>query len=359
MDDLIFLTLDSAKVIQEGNFVSFPLIASVSDVPLEGHGMVFKVGAFKSAIKKLKTDGIEKVPLLYNHDSNNIIGGLPVSSIFERKGVLTMTAELNLALSQARDVFELLKQKVLKEVSVGVVLDPGEVEYDDDTKLLNIEGVKQIREASIVFDAANSQARVSGFKATSFTDLPLADNTKPWDKASAVKRVRAFTDSEDSPTSRYKRSFFWFDSENSDNFTAYKLPFADVVGGRLVAVPRAISAVVGALKGARGGVNIPESDRAGVERHVNRYLVKMGKDKAFAQKEINEYDIRDCERFLRDNGLSTLASKTFISKIKESIQMSTVDDDDTHITRDDVSDRDALLNVKDNLRLARILQHKH
>jgi hypothetical protein len=48
---------------------------------------------------------------------------------------------------------------------------------------------------------------------TAFQDLPLAD--------------------------RDRDAHVWYDSANKDNFTAYKLLIADVIDGKLTAVPRA------------------------------------------------------------------------------------------------------------------------
>jgi len=79
------------------------------------------------------------------------------------------------------------------------------------------------------------------------------------------------------PNAKYKSAFFYY-GENSDNFTAYKLQFADIVDGRLVAVPRAIFAVAAVLQGARGGVNIPDSDKIKIKAKVAAYYAKMRKE---------------------------------------------------------------------------------
>jgi len=110
------------------------------------------------------------------------------------------------------------------------------------------------------------------------TDLPLADRDREWDGDAAVSRVREWAggpDKEDIDWSKYKRAFFWYDSEDSENFTSYKLPFADVINGTLTAVPRGIFAVAGVLSGARGGVDIPESDIDGIKSKVEKYYARM------------------------------------------------------------------------------------
>ena len=63
---------------------------------------------------------------------------------------------------------------------------------------------------------------------TSFQDLPLADRDREWDGDSAEeRRVRDWAGAEDGPTRRYPRdAHVWYDSDNKDNFTAYKLLIA-------------------------------------------------------------------------------------------------------------------------------------
>src|SRR5215217_7664492 len=100
---------------------------------------------------------------------------------------------------------------------------------------------------------------------TTFQDLPLADRDRSWDGAAAEKRVRAWAGAEDQPNERYRDAHVWYDAENKDNFTAYKLLVADVVDGRLKAVPRGVMAAGNVMQGARGGVDIPANDYAKVD----------------------------------------------------------------------------------------------
>ncbi|WGL51816.1 hypothetical protein P5P86_17905 [Nocardioides sp. BP30] len=111
---------------------------------------------------------------------------------------------------------------------------------------------------------------------TAFGDLPLADRDRPWDGAAAEKRVRAWAKAEDEPNQRYRDAHVWYDADSKQNFTAYKLLIADVVDGRLVAVPRGVMAAGNVVDGARGGVNLPEKDVARVKSHLAKYYRKMG-----------------------------------------------------------------------------------
>ena len=110
---------------------------------------------------------------------------------------------------------------------------------------------------------------------TSFQDLPLADRDRAWDGDAAEKRVRSWADAEDGPNEKYRDAHVWYDADKKDSFTAYKLLVADVVGGKLVAVPRGVMAAGNVMVGARGGVDLPAADRDRVKSHLAKYYAKM------------------------------------------------------------------------------------
>jgi len=113
---------------------------------------------------------------------------------------------------------------------------------------------------------------------TSFQDLPLADRDREWDGDAAEKRVRRWADAEDAPNAKYRDAHVWYDKDKKDNFTAYKLLIADVIGGRLQAVPRGVMAAAAVLQGSRGGVDLPPSDVDRVRSHLAKYYAKMGEE---------------------------------------------------------------------------------
>jgi hypothetical protein len=113
---------------------------------------------------------------------------------------------------------------------------------------------------------------------TAFQDLPLADREREWDGASAEKRVRSWADAEKEPNAKYRDAHVWYDAEKKDNFTAYKLLIADVIDGRLTAVPRGIMAAGNVMQGSRGGVDLPQDDIERVKSHLAKYYAKMNDD---------------------------------------------------------------------------------
>jgi hypothetical protein len=111
---------------------------------------------------------------------------------------------------------------------------------------------------------------------TAFQDLPLADRDRPWDGDAADQRVRKWADATDEPDAQYRDAHVWYDAGNKDEFGAYKLLIADVVDGRLKAVPRGVMAAGNVMQGARGGVDLPKSDVPRVKSHLAKYYAKMG-----------------------------------------------------------------------------------
>ncbi|MDQ0372421.1 hypothetical protein [Cellulomonas humilata] len=110
---------------------------------------------------------------------------------------------------------------------------------------------------------------------TAFGDLPLADRDRAWDGDAAEKRVRAWAKAEDEPNEKYRDAHVWYDADAKENFTAYKLLIADVIDGRLKAVPRGVFAAAAVMQGSRGGVDVPDKDRDRIKSHLAKYYAKL------------------------------------------------------------------------------------
>jgi hypothetical protein len=111
---------------------------------------------------------------------------------------------------------------------------------------------------------------------TTFQDLPLADRDREWDGAAAEKRVRQWAEAQDEPNEKYRDAHVWYDADAKQNFGSYKLLIADVVDGRLRAVPRGVMAAGNVMEGSRGGVDLPHKDIDRVKSHLAKYYGKMG-----------------------------------------------------------------------------------
>jgi len=238
----------------------------------------FSRGAFAESLIEFRAKN-RQIRLKDHH--GRTIGGFPIDRVFEDEKGLFGVGKINLELQQGREAFSLAKQGVISDFSIGFSVV--EFEMDDDIRTIHKAAVW---EGSIVDEPMNPEANITEVKAViPFQDLPLTDQTRVWESSAAVARVREFTNSDEAPSASYRRAFVWFDTAQSDQFGGYKLPIADIVNGKMVAVPRAIFAAAAAIQGARGGVDIPEIDRPKVVRHLERYYAKMGLDSPFGEKQ--------------------------------------------------------------------------
>ena len=110
-----------------------------------------------------------------------------------------------------------------------------------------------------------------------YRDLGTSDPAVPWDGSAEVS---------DAEVSDLKLMSTWFDAENPEIKTSYKLPHHKAAGGH-PAVLRGVYAAMGALLGARGGVNIPDSDKRGVYNHLAKH---------YAQYDVEPPEFRSYEK---------------------------------------------------------------
>ena len=154
-----------------------------------------------------------------------------------------------------------LKKLKIYEVS-PVILGAGV-----DTRVVDIK-VDRINAQSITADKLPDIPGIFVKQAIPSHQTDTVD--KEWDAAENVKRLKA-----DQDYAYYKQMFAWVDPEGDrSKKSSYKFPHHEVdEGGNIGAANvRACIAVIAALNGARGGTNIPDSDRKGVWNHVARHL---------------------------------------------------------------------------------------
>ena len=96
---------------------------------------------------------------------------------------------------------------------------------------------------------------------------PLADENAAWD---AGKEVR------EADVKQLKEMCAWYDSSKPDIKSSYKLPHHYV--RNFITVWNGVRAAMGALLGARGGVNIPDGDRKGVYNHLAKHYKEFDKE---------------------------------------------------------------------------------
>lgn len=81
----------------------------------------------------------------------------------------------------------------------------------------------------------------------------------------------------------------WVDSEDTDSKGSYKLPHHKADGHAVVW--KGVSAAMGALLGARGGVDVPDDDRKGIYSHLAKHYAEFDKEPPeFKEAEIATVD---------------------------------------------------------------------
>ncbi len=183
---------------------------------------------------------------------------------------------------EGQGVFNRIKAGALKEWSYGY--DALDKDFSKITvasvehTVRNLRTIKLFEYSPVLWGMNPATMTMSAKGVNGAVNLPLASRDMAWDSTAAEQRVREWAGAEDEPNAKYRRAFFWFDSDNPDVFGSYKLGFADIRDGKLVAIPRGLFAVAGVLQGARGGADIPESDQEQIKGRVSSYYGKMRRE---------------------------------------------------------------------------------
>ncbi|MEM3161833.1 MAG: hypothetical protein QW056_02430 [Candidatus Bathyarchaeia archaeon] len=176
------------------------------------------------------------------------------------------------------EVAEKIRRGLIRHVSVGAdyeridVVD-GRIPQGLHNAELSLVAVPGIPEANIQILEALRRSEVSE-KAVAPHETPKALEDRKWDAEAAEQRIRKWASSDGSGEKdkidwdKYREGFAWFNVENLEDFGSYKLPHHDVIDGELRVVWRGVTAAMGVLMGARGGVDIPHADRGAVYRHL-------------------------------------------------------------------------------------------
>lgn len=286
-----------------------------------GQDVVVK-GAFNDSLKRFTPK------LLWQHDME-----MPL-------GVFTEVYEDNIGLyvkgkMPKEDTFvsgrviPQMKVGSIGEMSIGFTIDESDVREDDNGNKARFITKLHLWEVSLVTIPMNPAAGITDFKALDskaavpFQDLPFIqsdgeiDFDYKWDSSAAIERIKEFTNSTEKPSSSYKNAFLYYDSTESDKFGAYKLPIADIVDGKMVAVPRAIFAATATMKCDKSAIDLNESDEV---KALNEYYNKMERpspfEKGFAPLIDTFEKITDVSDLLKHVGFSNNETNSLIGSIK-------------------------------------------
>lgn len=227
--------------------------------------------------------------LLVDHDYRvqSIVGVAANTRVEEKK--LVFEPVFHELTEMAKTVKRMVEEGVLDTVSVGFLR-----KQDEKGAVKN-----ELMEISFVAVPANPNARmlsadelavaaksIEGFikEVVPAHMTPMMDMGDNWDGAAAEANIRKWASSDQSGDAdkmdweKYSKGFGWYDAANKETFGAYKLPHHDIVDGELKVNWSGLVAAMGALMGARGGVEIPESEWDAVYNHLAEHYKQFEKE---------------------------------------------------------------------------------
>lgn len=179
-------------------------------------------------------------------------------------------------------VCALYQQKVIRAVS------PGYIQNDDGTReLLELSfcpvpagryalSLRQVSELGVsTGDLVTKGFFYDAKGAVPFKSHGIADQDTSWDGPAEVKACG-------DDIEKLKSICAWFDSENTDVKSSYKLPHHRASDQK--AVWNGVKAAAAALQGGRGGVAIPSGDLAAVKAHIAKHYEEFGETPPWEKK---------------------------------------------------------------------------
>lgn len=287
--------------------------ASTSGRDYYNHEVV--AGAFQEAIDKRTLTGPAGIKLLLDHNWEKPAGVIKVLEY--RRGKLWMEAQMNLDVGYAKERWSMLKMMGGANFSVGFMLQDYEVitrqvDGDDESYLRIDRG--DLFEVSIVLFPGNEEAQMLFVKAAFHEDNPSNDelifakaknpswrmgvsknlpttDMAEFDSVGAKARLfkAAGMDGESPNFEMLRKAFLVYDAANPTLKSAYRLPIADVIGGKVVACSAAV-----ALASSRiATTDIPDTVKldahAAVEAYETQFVELAASTKA-APKTLSEFE---------------------------------------------------------------------
>ena len=194
-------------------------------------------------------------------------------------GALVAKTQFLMGTDEGRGAFIRIRDGAIDEYSIGYEPMKGATEFTQREGMAAVRELKEIKlyeYSPVLFGMNSATMTISSKKSNGKMDLPIADRNKVWDAAKADERIREWAGGPDTETIRwddYGKAFFYSDPENIEEFSGYKLGFADIVDGRLTAIPRGLFAVAGG-HGVEAA-DISQNDKDRIKRRVTRYYERM------------------------------------------------------------------------------------
>lgn len=224
------------------------------------------------------------LPVLWNHDP-----AMPIGRAYPaRDGSGNLCAEVEFAPEgvspKADEICGLVKAGVVDTVSIG--FDPMDMEPMNPAKPkgpqkymkaewleLSFVSVPANRDAQVTERSLHTKGNESEWKVGASKSLPASDE-ESWDGLAAAKAMldAAGFDGDDPDSVKARKGFLAYDSANPDLRGSYKLPFADIIDGKLTVTKGGVKAAASRLPQTA----IPQDVKDKAEKVLAHYKEKLG-----------------------------------------------------------------------------------
>ncbi len=238
---------------------------------LDDGGDVMHEGAFTKTI----AERAPRVKVFYMHDWSKLIGPAPDTLKEDTLGLLA-AGRLTLGSFWGNETWQLMKDNALNEGSIGYEAVKWEMEsVPNGWPIRHLREVK-LYEISPVPLGMNALTQIRSVKAAMLREMKaaippkktdMAPEDEAWDAAAVLKDVEG--------AKQLRMIHAWVDPDGDpDAKSSYKLPH-HLADGRVVW--RGCAAAGAACMGGRGGVDIPDADMPGVQRHLALHYKQFDK----------------------------------------------------------------------------------
>ena len=329
-DNKIIVPFEVKQIEEVNNFFIIRGLASTFGNIDEGNEIVAN-GAFDSSLIKIRQNSVhidelpgrrKLLPVLWVHRLTEPIGsfteiqatseGLAVEAVFPKSDTFVTGR-----------VIPQVKVRSVAHMSIGFRRIKTSFNSTDESVLLEILDLLEI---SLTPLAENTQAIIQEFKSkkeeTMTKELPLAEKEALWKPKEALERVKEFTKAEDAPNADYAKAFLYVDSDDLEDYDAYKFQFADVVDGEMKAIPDGVMSAAAQFHADK------EINAEFVKNEIVCYYKKLGLASPFIKRmcfrvdnieSLVDTDVRCLEKVIKQGFvLPGKSAKTLISKVKNS-----------------------------------------
>lgn len=182
----------------------------------------------------------------------------------------------------AATLFKLYAGGYMRAFSVGFMNNKWEVDQENDVLYLKENVLYEISCVNVPANAgALASAKAKGIDTSVLDVLEKEKAVVPYADHGMASEDTAWDGPEQmgmcgDDMAKMKTICAWYDAENPDVKSSYKLPHH--MASNLEANWKGVAAAMAALLGARGGVDIPEGDRQGVYNHLAKHYKQFEKE---------------------------------------------------------------------------------